>query len=458
MATALNDEKIIGGLGMAAVIVFLAAMAIAIILDDTFIFGSGSLGDLFTEAVFAGGCVVAGALGAVFGLLITYKKAESKVFIGKIRGILMILAGVALVVLGVTEGEQWAIYLFIALAILAAASDMFCDWVTDQKVLMVFSLILTLIMALTGILSQTGDNNIMGFAFAIVVMAWVALLAAVRFAPVVEAAPEKTKKKSKGGKAPGEAKKNVPAPKPYPAKKEPAPAPKKPATEKPAYKEVPRKEEPKKEPPKAEPPKPAEAQKEQPKLKVMSSREAAAARDAHKKEEPPEPVPEPVKAESVPEAVPEPIPEPVPEPVPEPIPEPVPEPIPEPVPEPVPGADGTEAEDAPEDYYDDFEIVEDTPSALLRRATWNKGLRCRRDYGENQIPIAYVKAKVAVYVEAEAGDTSIDERLRAEGWTVFRYLESDITDGKEQAEEINRAVKENLKADRSAKKKRAVKK
>ncbi|MDR2698872.1 MAG: hypothetical protein LBB30_04270 [Candidatus Methanoplasma sp.] len=471
MATALKDEKIIGGVGIAAVVAFFVAMFIAVFMNEDFSFGTGTLSDLFVEDAFVAGCVAAGILGAIFGLLITYKKPESKLFIGKVRGILMILSGVALVILGLTTEEQfhiWVVYLFTALIILSATSDMFCNWIADQKIIMVFSLLLTLIIALTGILCQIGENNITGFLFIIFVSFWVLLAALMRFAPVEEAAPEtskKTKKKEKKAKAKeNEAKKkNAPAPRPYPVKKEEPPAQKKPAAEKTVYREKPRKvelpkkeeprkeelkkEEPKKELPpvqKKEPVKPAEPEvkKELPKLKIMSSREAAAARDiARKKEEPPA---EPVKEETVPELAAEPVKE---EAAQEPIAE-------EPESEPV----EADLDEDSEEYDESFEVAEDTPDALLRRATWNKGLRCRRDYGEHQIPIAYVKAKVAVFVETEAGDTSADEELRADGWTVLRYKESSITDGKEQAEDINRAVKENLKAERAAKKKKISKK
>ena len=478
MATVMKDEKIIGGIGIAAAAVFLVAMFIASITSEDFSFGTGKLSDLFPEEVFVIGCLVSGILGAVFGLLITYKKAEAKLFIGKVRGVLMILSGAALAVIGFTEGDIWVVYLFTVLIILSAASDMFCNWIADQKIIMAFTLILMLMIALTGILCHTSDNNLLGFVFVLFICVWVILAAAMRFAPIEEAAPDIPKKKEKKNKSKeGEAKKkNAPAPRPYPVKKEEPPIQKKAPTEKTVYKEKPRKvelpkkeeapvqkkeppkkEEPKKEPPKKEEP---EVKKELPKLKIMSSREAAAAREtARKKEEPAaEPAAEPVKEEPVPEPVqavesaaePAAVPE---EPVPEPVKEEI---VPEAVTEPE-QAD-SDAEEEAEEYDEALELAEDTPDALLRRATWNKGLRCRRDYGECRIPIAYVKAKVAVYVEDGAGDASADEKLRADGWTVLRYKVSDISDGKVQAEEINKAVKENLKAERAAKKKKSSKK
>jgi colicin import membrane protein len=348
--------------------------------------------------------------------MITFWKPEMKVFIGQIRGVLMILSGIVLMVVGAMKGEDWTLYLFVALISLAAASDIFYSWVADQKMKMIFSLLLTLIIALTGVLALTGENNIVGFAFIFFVILWILLLSMLRFAPIAEE-PEKKGKKAKA-KGPEPKKKNAPAPRPYPAKKA---EPQKKVAEKPApKKEEPKKEEPKKEEPKKEEPAKSESKEELPKLKVMSSREAAAAREEARKKE-------------------------------EPVPEPKPEPKPEPEPEPEPEA---------EEFDESLDLAEDTPDALLRRATWNKGLRCRRDYGEYLIPIAFVKAKVAVYVRPEPNpeDDKAAEAIRAEGWTVFQYLEKDITDGKDQAEEINKAVKENMKADRASKKKKSSKK
>lgn len=112
-------------------------------------------------------------------------------------------------------------------------------------------------------------------------------------------------------------------------------------------------------------------------------------------------------------------------------------------------------DEALEDIFTDY-----SPEALVRRAAWNKGLRCRRGYGEHNIPVAFVKGKVAVYVEEADADSSIDDLLREEGWTVFRYDAALITDGKDQAEEIAQAVKSNARAVKSSskKKKKSVKK
>lgn len=105
-----------------------------------------------------------------------------------------------------------------------------------------------------------------------------------------------------------------------------------------------------------------------------------------------------------------------------------------------------------EDLYTDY-----SPEAVVRRAAWNKGLRCRRGYGPYNIPVAFVKGKVAVFVDDGDADTSIDSKLREEGWTVLRYDSSTITDGKAQGEEIAAAVKSNLRSAKAASKKKSRK-
>jgi colicin import membrane protein len=445
MATVSNDEKITGVIGIAAIAVFIIGLLIALVTDNIPA-GSEAMSDLYPMTAFMAGSVIAGILGAIFGLLITIKKTESKFFIGRVRGVLMIAAAAALIILGLTEGNDWVVYLFVILIILAATADVFYNWVADQKIHMVLSMILKLCMALIGILSLTETENFAyGFAFVVFVALWFGLVAIMRFAPVVEPEPVKGKK-AKGNET---KKKNEPAPRPYPVKKEepakkstaeksaPKKAESKPAPKKAEPKPEPKKAEPKPEPKKAEPKPEPKKEEQQPKLKVMSSREAAAARNARKKEEPAEePDEEPAADVEIGRLEPAPVPAAEVE------------------------ADAGTYTDQEEEGFDEFAEVEaETPDALLRRATWNKGLRCRRDYGEFQIPIAYVRAKVAVYVQPEfhEDDALRDEEIRAAGWTVFRYLESEISDGKDQAEEISKAVKENLKAERAAKKKKSKK-
>ena len=111
-----------------------------------------------------------------------------------------------------------------------------------------------------------------------------------------------------------------------------------------------------------------------------------------------------------------------------------------------------------EDFDDDFELEPDTPAALLRRACWNKGLRCRKNYGPYFIPVAFVKSKVAVYIDAGAPDHSNDEILAKKGWIVLHFDESKVTDGAEEAQVVYDAVKENMRAMKKAKSKSKAKK
>ena len=114
------------------------------------------------------------------------------------------------------------------------------------------------------------------------------------------------------------------------------------------------------------------------------------------------------------------------------------------------------SDDEDEEYDEEFaREYEVKPEGVIRRAAWNKGLRCRRNYGEENIPFAFVKSKVAVGVgDEKIGDES-KARLEADGWIVLWFDEADITDGAEQANVIKGAVKENLRA---MKKKKAKKK
>lgn len=115
----------------------------------------------------------------------------------------------------------------------------------------------------------------------------------------------------------------------------------------------------------------------------------------------------------------------------------------------IPEEDSSEIDSGDDDYMlslEDLGLEPDTPETFVRRAAWNKGLRCRRDYGKYKIPVAFVKGKVAVFVDGEVPMTSKDETLAKEGWTVLHFSEADITDGVAEAELIVKAVKENTRA------------
>ena len=115
----------------------------------------------------------------------------------------------------------------------------------------------------------------------------------------------------------------------------------------------------------------------------------------------------------------------------------------------IPEEDSSEIDSGDDDYMlslEDLGLEPDTPETFVRRAAWNKGLRCRRDYGKYKIPVAFVKGKVAVFVDGEVPMTSKDETLAKEGWTVLHFSEADITDGVAEAEVIVKAGKENTRA------------
>lgn len=140
--------------------------------------------------------------------------------------------------------------------------------------------------------------------------------------------------------------------------------------------------------------------------------------------------------------------------------EPAAEPKPEPTPEHVPESEHVEEEPAEEPANEGEEEMEDiytdySPEALVRRAAWNKGLRCRRDYGDYKIPVAFVKGKVAVYVEEPgSGDAAVEAKLKEEGWEVLRFDINKVTDGLEEGAQIAEAVKANLRTQKASKKKK----
>ncbi|MDR3283340.1 MAG: hypothetical protein LBS92_07045 [Candidatus Methanoplasma sp.] len=443
MGNTFENGKLTGVVGILSALVFIVALFATMFTTKGYDIGTSSIGGLFQEDLLKYGSIAAGILGVVFGVLAAVLKAGPKTFIGNVRGALIALAAVALIAFVVFKGDEEAyLWIFTALVLLAAVSDAAYNWVVDQKVLLVISVMLLIILAIAAYVRfGTTDNAIGGLILAAFAALWVIVVAAMFFAPVEVEEPVKKKAKSPSDSG----KKNGPVARPYQAKAEQKKAEPK--------KEEAKKAEPKKVEPKKEEAKKAEPKKEEAKLKVMSSRDANAARSTVVRKESPVPEPEPV-AEPVKAAEPEPAPEP--EPVAVPVKAAEPEPAPEPEPISAPAAEPEDeyavTDEGSDDEYADFEIVEDTPEALVRRAAWNKKLRCRRDYGPYHIPIAFVRGKVAVYVESETGDTSSDGILRDEGWTIFRYLDSDVTDGKQQGEEISKAVKDSLKAERAKKK------
>ena len=109
-------------------------------------------------------------------------------------------------------------------------------------------------------------------------------------------------------------------------------------------------------------------------------------------------------------------------------------------------------EESGDEEFDDFDEWALTPEGKVRRAAWNKGLRCRREYGPFKIPVAFVKGKVAVYVggDAETNRATLEKK----GWVVLSYTEEEVTDGQAQADEMKEVVKSQLRAMKKSKKKK----
>lgn len=135
--------------------------------------------------------------------------------------------------------------------------------------------------------------------------------------------------------------------------------------------------------------------------------------------------------------------------------------VPEPAaeePTPVVEEEPVEASDDEEDLGDEnlADIYTDySPEALVRRAAWNKGLRCRRDYGDYHVPVAFVKGKVAVYVEEPGNeDRDAEAKLKEDGWIVLRFDINKVSDGADEGAQIAEAVKSNVRAMKAAKKKK----
>ncbi|MBP5394330.1 MAG: 4Fe-4S dicluster domain-containing protein [Candidatus Methanomethylophilaceae archaeon] len=115
-------------------------------------------------------------------------------------------------------------------------------------------------------------------------------------------------------------------------------------------------------------------------------------------------------------------------------------------------------EEAAEEGDEGFDVDDSewdlTPEGIVRRAAWNKGLRCRRQYGPYEIPVAFVKGKLGVFVDAEGAASACRKALEDEGWVIVNYRSVDITDGATQAEELRDIMKSQLRALKKGKKKK----
>ena len=75
-------------------------------------------------------------------------------------------------------------------------------------------------------------------------------------------------------------------------------------------------------------------------------------------------------------------------------------------------------------------------------------------YGQYEIPVAFVKGKLGVFVDAEGAASACRKALEDEGWVIVNYSSADVTDGATQAEELKDLMKSQLRALKKGKKKR----
>ncbi|UAL07873.1 MAG: hypothetical protein KRP56_01000 [Candidatus Methanogranum gryphiswaldense] len=461
MGISFSDGKVLGTLGLLAALIYVIALFAAALTTSGFEIGVNNITDLGETSVYTAGCIVAGLLGLIFGAGILMRNIKG-VFIAKVYGILILVAAVVLIVLGATKSDSTVVMIFEIVAIIAVISEVGFNWISEQKALMVVSAFFAIFMIGTAAL-----DAILGFGFAVFTALWI-ILTAVSYISEgqCEACTKKTSKpiNKKDNKSVGKQKQQasvkttekVPSKKVEETKKSATVTLKTDASKAEVKAEGP-KVEPKKNDVQKETLKVEEKKEELPKLKVMSSREAAVVRDTKKVDDVKVEVPVEKTTKQPAESVKD---MPVSN-----VSENNVEPIEKVKVESVSIVQEeiriTDPDDEVEELEGDLEevnITEDTPDALVRRAAWNKGLRCRRNYGEHKIPVAFVKGKVAVYISSEIGDKAEDEALIAEGWVVLHYVECDITDGKSQGEEIAKALKENLKAERASKKKKKFRK
>ena len=426
---------------LSAALFIIAAFVMVLVSDDTI---GGDILSVTARYVL----IAAGVLAIVSGIFLILKGGN---FISKIVDIMIIILGVVAILCYVligngSMGAQLMVEILGAVAIIGMIAAIGSDWTKGLLgVMYIDFLFLVMTIVLVAILALGLSVTIVPAAIILIIGFW---LASAVFLGQMEAAPKK-----------GEIDPNRKS-----AKR--------------AQKEQEKKE--------------AEAKKEQ---KREETREKAAKEKA-KEEKKPEEKPAEQKSESVAIAVPaeekkeEPVAEPVEEaPAEEPADEaPAEEPVEEPVEEApaeekpnndfmsklvsskdaagaaAAGAAVAAAADDDDEEDEDDEVLEDiytdySPEALVRRAAWNRGLRCRRDYGDLHVPVAFVKGKVAVYVEEPGNeDKEAEAKLKEDGWVVLRFDINKVTDGLDEGAQIAEAVKANKRAMKAAKKKKSSKK
>ncbi len=429
MKVALKDSMTLGILGLLAVMIYLLVLFVALLTVDGFSIDADEMSELGASSVYTAGCAISGVLAFVLGLCAIVWDKDS-IFIGKIRNILTMLVGVVLIVWALIGFNDDMLIPFEIVAVLIMLSDTGYGWVSDARIRMSVSavfLVLVLGSSVLGLLN--------GMASVLLFVGW-AMLSSLRLmiryrseeesqkiSIEDEIPPEKEYSKKSMDSLPvevvikplksvhleGTVKSDVPS-----EKSSPNVEIKKESNDKPETLSKP---------------------KGLPSLNVMSSRDAAVARDVRKSMS--------LRVEDICDLSDD------------------PDGISTSCEEvggssdsSIPTLTNDEVVVSEPDSYDSEEVLiqQDTPDVLVRRAAWNKGLRCRRDYGEHRIPVAFVKGKVAVFVMSDSSDILDHDSLVSEGWTVLSYQESEITDGKLQGEEIYRAVKDNLR--KGAKRKR----
>ena len=88
---------------------------------------------------------------------------------------------------------------------------------------------------------------------------------------------------------------------------------------------------------------------------------------------------------------------------------------------------------------------DDDPADLkIRRILWRSSYRYRRRYGREKITVAFRRAKVGAFVCADTYRRKGDDQLVKRGWTIMRFKESNVTDGKKEADKVMSAVDRNL--------------
>ena len=503
MAIVSKTDRTIGLIGLLAIITYLIVLIYAII-DLKFEFGVSRMAELHNSDPYTIGCILAGVFGIAFGSLQLVPAQRSMHIMGDIRSALIVFGSLVLIATSIVKGEDIFVTAFIVIAFLAMLADAVFNWITGQPFMLIISGFLAIVIGGLYTLYKLESNVIMEFTAIVFIVIWVLFLSILMFSPSEVAASSPIKKEK--GPTPkyrpqtasppkAEPKKDMrksssksleerpvepkpveaPAPQPKPVEK-PVEAPQAKPMEKPVERPQPKPVEKPVEAPQAKPlekpvEKPVEAlaennapvaapAKESPlnKFNVVSSRQAAEMKAKRQEEdaqaeffddesgimessdiaiEDPDPADEqpdeePVAVEAKADLE-------------------------------MQEEDVDAEEDATEEGEEDFDYefddlsIEATPADLVRRAAWNKGLRCRRDYGEHSIPAAFVKGRVAVYVDPAPVDDPLDSKLKEEGWTVLRYVESEVTDGKAQGEEIKKIVSENIKAAARKRKKRSTK-